>query len=133
MTNHCDTKDTLSLRLDYSKILREWEASFLGYRDFNRQGFEESLPRRAEVLNQNTWFIIRWLYKKGRASVYDLDMGLREVFGNNVELGGGSITVSRITDILKQEGVIQKNTYPYRLTRGHRDALDQIYLNKSFS
>ena len=133
MVDICDTNSSLKLRLDYSTIIRKWSNQFLTYAfEYDKQEFEESLPKRTEILSENVWFIIQKIYETEQAFIVDLDKGLRGVFGNNVELGGGSFAVRNITDILKQEGVIQ-NIYPFRLTRQHRDALDQIYLNKCFS
>jgi len=122
------TNPNYVLGINLEETIRNFDITCGGefFYELNKPALDLSLIKRAKNLKQNIIDLIWFLYEKGKATLFDIDMAMQE---ENVELGGGSVSICNILALLKNKRVISEQ-YPYRLTRQHRDALDYVFLSK---
>lgn len=111
------------------KIINNWDSRFKIYSEAEKKELRKFLLERLKTLKENIFGIIDILYERGQAYIVDIDTALEN---ERIELGGGSVGINNIVDNLEELGIVGKD-YPYRLTRRHRNAIDQIYLKNLLS
>ncbi len=82
----------------------------------------EITPKRLCALRRNLFDVVTILFSKGEVGLFDVDMGLREKYGEEpgkfpyVELGGGSVGAGIMLEYLMKLGIVERKGR-YRLRR----------------
>jgi len=122
--------DILNLLSDFDFVgmMKNMDDELWGH-SFNKP---KITPERITVLKRNIEDIIKILYSKGKASLFDVDMRLTGMYPKEmnkypyVELGGGSIGAGKMLEYLTKMKILERTKERYSL----KDKYKNLFVSK---
>ena len=73
---------------------------------------------------------VRFLYEEGKSFLFDLDFGVGKILGMK---SFGAADMSILLDLMKSNGIVDSDAYPYRLNSNYEKAFDLLFMQRMLS